>query len=98
VTAVEHTERANIAILSLLRSTPEQKPDSIATDRFTVFQDCLETEAEAWPEFISALRELRAEQGEWRSKSEDAYRRAAFEAGGAPPGIFVDLLEAVLRS
>ena len=96
-TAVENAQRANMAILRHLGATPEREPDSTATDSFTVFHDCLETEAEAWPEFASTLHGFRAAPGEWRSKSEDAYRRAATEAGGQPPDIFVDLLEAVLR-
>lgn len=87
----------NRQILSALGASPEDQPKSQVHGRFAVLRDSLEAEFNSWPQFTERLTELQAQDGDWRGKSEDAYRQAAADAPGDPPRLFAELLQAVLR-
>jgi predicted ATP-dependent endonuclease of OLD family len=81
-------------ILAALRARADPSPESLVTDRFTMFSDELEAEFQGWTGFTEALETARTSLGEFRGKSDDAYREAAEQD---PPVIFSELLDAILR-
>ncbi len=87
----------NRRILAALDAAAEAEPSTRVTERFTVFEDKLETEFAQWTGFKEALDTARASRQEFREKSDDAYRQAAAVAEHDPPGIFSALLDNVLR-
>jgi hypothetical protein len=96
VTAAEaQTQRENELILKTLGADPVPKPDTVVTENFAVFADRLETEATAWPGFDEAVTKAAEEYGDWRAKSDDAYRHAASTVEADPPQVFADLLDRV---
>lgn len=95
--AVEDSREQNRRILTALGAVPVDQPDSQVADHFAVLQNSLEAAFNDWSEFKARLEELQIEDGDWRPKSEESYRQAAFDAGGSPPAIFDEILRAVLR-
>ena len=94
--AVQHAEDGNRLILGTLGEDPNPSPPTTVTSSFAVFHDRLETELTAWPSFLEKLDELRELLGDWRDKSEDAYREAAAVAEGDVLQIFSDIVDAIL--
>jgi hypothetical protein len=70
---------------------PETKVDGT----HTVFADNLESECDQWDGFAEAVENARQEQGDWRPKSEDAYRHAARTVTADPPQVFQDIVKQV---
>lgn len=95
--AVKQAEGDNELVLRTLGATPYAKPETTVTDRFAVFADTLETETSAWPGFDDAVQAAREEHGDWRPKSDDAYRQAAVLTAADPPDAFAELLTRVRR-
>jgi hypothetical protein len=75
----------------------EEVPDPPTTvgRRHAVFADALETEMEAWDGFVAAAQAARDELGDWREKSDDAYRDAAVNTVAEPPPVLVALLGSI---
>jgi hypothetical protein len=86
----------NKLVLAALGATAQELPLTTAADSYAVFEDTLETELEAWDGFSGCVEHIVAELGDFRAKSEDAYRRAASEMPTEPPQRFADLLDAAL--
>lgn len=97
VKSLNDSRSQNRQILCALGSSPEDQPESQVHDRFAVLRDSLEAEFSSWPQFTDRLAELQTQDGDWRGKSEDAYRQAAADAAGDAPQLFSELLQAVLR-
>ncbi len=99
-TAAAEAENARVnnrRLLEVLGGQPEDWPETQATERFTVFEDELETELDGWEGWAEALAEARSSLEEFREKSDDAYRRAAESLTTGPPGVFPDCLDAIFR-
>ncbi len=95
--AVRETQATNRLLLEALEGTPVDQPETCVEDSFAVMNDRLEAEYEAWPEFVAALEASRDLIGDWREKSEDAYRLAAATAATEPPSLFVEVVESMFR-
>jgi hypothetical protein len=85
----------NELVSRTLAAEPEAEPATRAAARYIVFEDNLETEAAEWRGFVAAVQAAREEQGDWRPKSDDAYRRAAESIPADPPQVFIELLARV---
>ena len=59
-------------------------PTQVAVE-YAVFEDRLEAETAGWPGFPEAAEKAREQLGDWREKSEDAYRQAAVSLESDPP-------------
>jgi predicted ATP-dependent endonuclease of OLD family len=95
--AAAKAEEDNRRILAALGAPADASPESLVTDRFTVFRDELEAEFHGWEGFTEALEVSRTSLGEFRGKSDDVYREAAATAENDPPAIFSALLDAIFR-
>lgn len=95
--AAAKAEADNRRILAALGARADLSPESLVTDRFTMFSDELEAEFQGWTGFTEALEAARTSLEEFRGKSDDAYREAAAAAEHDPPVIFSELLDAILR-
>ncbi len=94
--AVRDQQATNNMFLGALGAEPLDQPLTAVARTYAVMEDRLETEYQAWPEFVLELDGAREAIGDWRDKSEDAYRLAAGTAKSDPPAFFVRIVEAVL--
>ena len=94
--AVRGEQATNDLILGALGAEPSPQPPTAVAGTYAVMEDCLETEHQAWPEFVAELAGAREAMGDWRDKSEDSYRLAAATAKSDPPAFFAQIVEAVL--
>ena len=95
--AAEKVDEDNRRILRALGHVADPPEESLVTDRFAIFGDSLETEFGLWEGFMDQLEIARTALGEFRDKSDDAYREAASGVPVDPPPIFSNLLEAIVR-
>jgi hypothetical protein len=99
VAAAEHAARTeNALVLAALGADAREDPPTTVTDSYAVFEDTLETELALWDDFSQGVERVISELGDFRTKSEDAYRRAAAEAPTQPPQTLTDLLDAILAA
>jgi hypothetical protein len=89
------SQRWNKAILDALGHEPNPQPPTTVTDSFACYEDTLETELGQWLDFEVQRERVVSDQGDYRDKSDDAYRAAAASAAGPVPGVFSDLLTAI---
>lgn len=93
--AEAHEHRESEIVLAALDSAAALLPSTTVTPAYALFADTLETEATTWDGFAAATEAARGELGDWRDKSEDAYRRAAAQLESEPPRPFRDIIAAV---
>lgn len=92
---VADTCRLNEQILRVLGDDrPELIPGTRVRATFACFQDELEAELAAWDDFTVQHARILDELGDYREKSEDAYRTAARVAAGPVPATFERILTA----
>jgi hypothetical protein len=65
---------------------PQETPTTAVALTYTVFHDTIETEWATWDGFQERVETVIAELGDFRTKSEDAYRRAARDVRSARHG------------
>jgi putative ATP-dependent endonuclease of OLD family len=92
---IQQARVLNENLLRALGEDPTPDPATIVGTRFACFHADLETECARWDGFEDKLREATDELGDFRGKSEDAYRVAAQQAPDPVPPLFVQLLDAV---
>jgi predicted ATP-dependent endonuclease of OLD family len=85
----------NQQVLRTLGLDPEAQPGTAIAGRYAVFADTIETEAATWEGFDAAVKTARDEHGDFRVKSDDAYRHAAATVAAQPPPAFAELLNRV---
>lgn len=86
----------NKLVLAALGAEPQETPATAVAAVYSVFRDTIESEWAAWEGFRERVETVIAELGDFRAKSEDAYRRAASDMPTDPPQRLSDLLDAVL--
>ncbi|MGB8961350.1 MAG: AAA family ATPase [Pseudonocardiaceae bacterium] len=93
----EHAEAKeqceNKVVLAALRAPIELAPVTQVTSTYAVFADTLETECAAWEGFDTAVEAAKDELGDWREKSDDAYRQAATTLESDPPVVLWKIVE-----
>lgn len=90
--------RWNSTLLAMLGAPEEDWPATRVYQKHAVFADRLEDElVGAWPEVAKLAEKLKNEPGEWRPKSEDCYRQAAYEVAGEVPKFASEIVAAVKR-
>ncbi len=93
---VKNLIRWNKNFLSLLDAPQEDWPATSVYSRYAIFGNRLEDELErSWPQMPELVENLKVENNDWRPKSEDCYRQAAYEVEGEPPKFASDILAAV---
>jgi putative ATP-dependent endonuclease of OLD family len=93
----EHSRMAqeNLLIMRTLGITTENPwPTSTVDENYTVFADRLEDECATWDGFVEAVEQARQDEGDWRSKSDDAYRQAAQTVPTTPPAPLQGIIDA----
>ncbi|MGH3921912.1 MAG: TOPRIM nucleotidyl transferase/hydrolase domain-containing protein, partial [Pseudonocardiaceae bacterium] len=86
-------QRENEVVLAALGGAVELTPATQVADSYAVFADTLESECAAWGGFDAAVEIAKAELGDWREKSDDAYRQAAATLESDPPAVLTKVVE-----
>jgi hypothetical protein len=87
-------QRENQVVLAALGATKFVQGTRV-TDSYAVFADTLEAECAVWEGFAGAVETAKEELGDWREKSEDAYRQAAATLETDPPVVLADIVERI---
>ena len=88
-------QRENEVVLAALGASVELAPVTQVVDSYAVFADTLESECTTWEGFDAAVKIAREELGDWREKSDDAYRQAASTLEGEPPAVLTEIIERI---
>jgi hypothetical protein len=91
--AQDKEQHENEVVLAALSAPIELAPATQVTGSYAVFADTLETECAAWDGFDAAVEAAKEELGDWREKSDDAYRQAATTLESSPPVVLWKIVE-----
>ncbi len=83
--ALRKEQAENEVVLRTLGVMAQAAPPTQVAVEYAVFEDRLEAETAGWPGFPEAAEKAREQLGDWREKSEDAYRQAAVSLESDPP-------------
>jgi len=86
--AQEQEARENAVVLKVLDPQAALSSTTTITKTYAMLADTLETEARGWSGFEATAATARDDLGDWREKSEDAYRQAAASVEAEPPEVF----------
>jgi hypothetical protein len=87
--------RDNHKLLHGLGATPQDHPPTSVEAHYAVFHENLESEAETWDGYPERRDVCKSDLGDWRGKSEDAYRFAAATTAADPPDVFASIIAGV---
>ncbi|HEX7299719.1 MAG TPA: AAA family ATPase [Solirubrobacteraceae bacterium] len=90
--AQRQAQNENLVVQRVLGLDELREPATTVGPIHTVFADTLDTEVDAWDGFVAAAQVARDELGDWREKSDDAYRDAAVNTVAEPPTVLTELM------